>query len=106
MFPGLSGLALPHPLAPVRHEPCTPGLVSLLPNSLWLAGLFVTLFPVALTTTTHKKYGPLPPPLDTQCIWSQVLLKAPQNHTSRGDRGGFIKICSAPTNADLIKGSL
>ena len=63
VFPGLSGSALPHRSALVSHEPCTPGLVSARPLSLWLAGPFHTLSPAALTTATHKKCGPLPPPL-------------------------------------------
>ena len=60
MFPGS---ALPHPLAPVSHEPCTLELVSTVPHFLWLANPFLTLSPVALTTSTHKQYRPLPPPL-------------------------------------------
>ena len=40
MFLGLSGSALPHPLAPVSHQPCTLRLVSTLPHSLWLTGPF------------------------------------------------------------------
>ena len=48
MFPRLSRSALTLPLAPVSHEPCTLGLVSTLPHSLWLTGTFLTLFPTAL----------------------------------------------------------
>ena len=72
MFPGLSRLAHPHPSVPVSHEACTLGLVYMLPHSLWLAGPFLTLSPAAMTTATHNKYGPLPPPVphaQKPCAW-------------------------------------
>ena len=43
MFLGLSGAALTLPLALGSHDPCTLGLVSMLPHSLWLAGPVLTL---------------------------------------------------------------
>ena len=54
MFLGLCGSALTPPLALGSHEPCTLGLVSTLPHSLWLAGPILTLSPAALITATHK----------------------------------------------------
>ena len=54
MFLGLCGSALTPPLALGSHEPCTLGLVSTLPHSLWLAGPVLTLSPAALITATHK----------------------------------------------------
>ena len=45
MFPRLCGSAHPHPLSPFSHEPCTLGLVSTLPRSLWLTSPCLTLSP-------------------------------------------------------------
>ena len=72
MFPGVFGSALPHPLVPASHEPCTLGLVPTLPHSIWLNGRFLALSRAALTTATHKKHRPLPPPLhpaQKPCPW-------------------------------------